>query len=366
MHGFPCSVSEAQPADAGDAGFPRACARADTSTPFVAAWQAGLVRGVRMRASVTEHNDQHQGPPGGRAPGTRNLLRMTHLPWKSTWAPERHGAAQAWIRWRRLVDMDLVENGLQPCAGVRTTAQIRGTDGEYIAVMFNLGGREIVEQDGREVDLHPGEATIMDSTRPARFTVVEPMRTRTLFVPRDVAAEVCPDVGHAAATALARRGPAIRLLGDYLGSLFAVLPDLDPAALAPVRAATMELLAAALQPSHPAAPAAREGVWAVATGHIERHLGDHRLTPSAVAEAVGTSLRTLQVAFAERDTSVAAFIRERRLARCHADLTRRDDLSVTEVAFRWGFTDSSHFSRAFKRRYGCAPREAREAARSVR
>jgi AraC-like DNA-binding protein len=35
---------------------------------------------------------------------------------------------------------------------------------------------------------------------------------------------------------------------------------------------------------------------------------------------------------------------------------------VTEIAFRWGFKDSAHFSRSFKREFGISPSEVRRNA----
>jgi len=35
---------------------------------------------------------------------------------------------------------------------------------------------------------------------------------------------------------------------------------------------------------------------------------------------------------------------------------------VTDIAFRWGFTDAAHFSRVFKRAFGATPSEIRNAA----
>ena len=39
--------------------------------------------------------------------------------------------------------------------------------------------------------------------------------------------------------------------------------------------------------------------------------------------------------------------------------------SLTDVAFACGFNSSAHFSRAFKSRYGIAPRELREETRAA-
>jgi AraC-like DNA-binding protein len=33
--------------------------------------------------------------------------------------------------------------------------------------------------------------------------------------------------------------------------------------------------------------------------------------------------------------------------------------TITEIAFGWGFSDAAHFSRIFRARFGCAPRELR-------
>jgi hypothetical protein len=41
-------------------------------------------------------------------------------------------------------------------------------------------------------------------------------------------------------------------------------------------------------------------------------------------------------------------VRRRRLLRCRAELDGADtEASITEIAYRWGFNDSAHFSRLF-------------------
>ena len=39
--------------------------------------------------------------------------------------------------------------------------------------------------------------------------------------------------------------------------------------------------------------------------------------------------------------------------------TRAGRAHVSEIAFAWGFNDAAHFSRAFRERFGCSPRELR-------
>jgi AraC-like DNA-binding protein len=50
-------------------------------------------------------------------------------------------------------------------------------------------------------------------------------------------------------------------------------------------------------------------------------------------------------------------VRRRRLERCYADLSLATDDTVADISRRWGFRDSSSFSRAFRRQYDVAPRE---------
>ncbi|TDC83871.1 helix-turn-helix domain-containing protein [Actinomadura sp. 7K507] len=96
---------------------------------------------------------------------------------------------------------------------------------------------------------------------------------------------------------------------------------------------------------------------------VEQNLGDAERTPAAVAAAHHVSLRQLHRLFASQDTTVAAWIRHRRLERCRRDLTDPAllDRSVSTVAARWGLADPAHFSRLFRRAYGLPPAEYRRA-----
>ncbi|CAN0543620.1 unnamed protein product, partial [Laminaria digitata] len=46
---------------------------------------------------------------------------------------------------------------------------------------------------------------------------------------------------------------------------------------------------------------------------------------------------------------------------CHADLISplHAQESISEVAYRWGFSSSAHFSRSFRDHFGLSPREHR-------
>lgn len=95
---------------------------------------------------------------------------------------------------------------------------------------------------------------------------------------------------------------------------------------------------------------------------IERRLDDPDLTPARVAEAEGISERYLQKLFEGSGSSFTHYLRERRLQRTSAELSNPAEArySISEIAFRNGFNDSAHFSRAFRHRFGLSPREFRQ------
>ena len=90
---------------------------------------------------------------------------------------------------------------------------------------------------------------------------------------------------------------------------------------------------------------------------VER-LPDGEPSQAAIARALGLSVRTLQRRLAEEGTSYQAILDGAR-----AELARvylAEGWSVTETAFTLGFSDTSSFSRAFRRWTGKAPSKTTE------
>jgi acetamidase/formamidase/AraC-like DNA-binding protein len=95
---------------------------------------------------------------------------------------------------------------------------------------------------------------------------------------------------------------------------------------------------------------------------IERRLDDPELAPARVAQAEGISERYLQKLFEGVGDNFTHYVRERRLQRAWADLSNPAEAhqSISEIAYRYGFGDSAHFSRTFRHRFGLPPREFRQ------
>jgi AraC-like DNA-binding protein len=78
------------------------------------------------------------------------------------------------------------------------------------------------------------------------------------------------------------------------------------------------------------------------------------------------SLRRLYRLFEEQGETVSRYIQRQRLVKVAEDLSRPEmnHESITRIAFKWGFSDAAHFSRAFKRHFERAPRSYRARASS--
>lgn len=101
----------------------------------------------------------------------------------------------------------------------------------------------------------------------------------------------------------------------------------------------------------------------------DRGLSDPHLTPSKIAAAAGVSVRYANLLLAAEDTSLSRLVLSKRLERCRTLLGNPSQAhrTISDIAYNWGFSDMTHFSRAFKAAFGMLPSAYRrmEAANSV-
>lgn len=89
-----------------------------------------------------------------------------------------------------------------------------------------------------------------------------------------------------------------------------------------------------------------------------RERPEHPWSVGELAAAVHLSVRALQEAF-RRSTGLSPmrYLRQVRLARIHAELVAAtpEEVTVTEVAARWGFLHHGHFAAAYRAEFGQSP-----------
>ena len=247
-----------------------------------------------------------------------------------------------------------------------------GDNRDYTLVL-QLEGRGSVAQGGDEVRLETGDIMLINPASATRCRLFDWSRQLCVQLPR---ASLQARVATAAipTTCLIEGSGGLGLvLRSLIVSLASAAGTLSRREERGIREALIDLAVAALcaerQPPlelrvfRPAA--ARR--WTLLRELIEALLSDPALSPAKLAAAHNISTRHLHRLFKHAGTSFGEYVRARRLARCRDDLAnpRFQALPVTEIAFRWGFSDSSHFSRCFKTTFGCTARDFRAACWSA-
>lgn len=148
--------------------------------------------------------------------------------------------------------------------------------------------------------------------------------------------------------------PEVRLLLAHASLLHDTIDELTDHGIGAARNALIELTRGVMyRYVDGTEPALAPALATAARELADQWLTHPDLTPSLLARQLHVSIRTLSRAFADTGESVAAYIRRRRLEEARRALTAGQ--TVSEVAARWQFADSSHFIRSFRRRYDQTP-----------
>ncbi|HKY90694.1 MAG TPA: helix-turn-helix domain-containing protein [Nevskiaceae bacterium] len=244
--------------------------------------------------------------------------------------------------------------------GTRGAREIALDDEALFNLIYIAEGSIQLEIGDEPVDLVPGTFALWDTTRPMRFTTGENLRQVTFAVPQSQLQRVLPRAADYVGRRVDAGSGVSRLFVDHLLSLDDSFGELPRASAGHVLNATMELLAATLSAKVDLPETGnRHVLLRQAMDTIERRLGDAELSTHEVAVAIGVSERHLHRLFEDACTTPAAWIRERRLARCDSALRESPHASITEIAYRWGFRDSGTFAKIYRRAFGFSPRDAR-------
>jgi AraC-like DNA-binding protein len=254
----------------------------------------------------------------------------------------------------------------RPGGADRRRRHIQAMDADLCKVDVVDQGEVVIEQDGRQARLRPGDFAFVDLSRPAHWTNAWSSRIVAIAFPRELLPLRADDAAQLTAVGLTGDAGPGALFSSTARQLARQVDHLDPDGGARVGTATLDLLTVALAghlDRHGEVPAdvSRRALLARARAFIEGHLADPELTPATVARAHHVSLRALYKLFEGERASVAALIRERRLERCRRDLLDPSlaGVPVSAIAARWGLPSAGHFSRAFRAAYGASPVEYR-------
>ncbi|HEY4066133.1 MAG TPA: helix-turn-helix domain-containing protein [Burkholderiaceae bacterium] len=273
----------------------------------------------------------------------------------------------------RLSDVELAgihfcEASASPVNVLKTEALIRRASHNNFMMCIQQSGSCVVEQNGRQAHLMPGDLALLDSMRPYRVHFPVPFKQLVVHMPRD---ELLAVSNHAEAQC-GRRVPGARgssaLVAQFMHEMSSHLraPDAAPSRGSVdlrFKEAALALIGAALaaEPEAVAKPHDRFALLYRARDLMAREAADPQLTVESIARELFVSERRLQQVFQQHGESASHHLWRLRLERCKAALDKPEWASrgIGEIALMSGFNSFSHFSRSFKNAYGCTPREYR-------
>ena len=94
---------------------------------------------------------------------------------------------------------------------------------------------------------------------------------------------------------------------------------------------------------------------------MRERLSDAGLSPGATAGDFRISTRHLHKLFARDGMTFGRFLLDARLLACERRILASRDEPISDIAFAHGFQSPSHFSRAFRQKFGYPPNQLRKA-----
>ncbi|MGZ0750375.1 MULTISPECIES: transcriptional regulator FeaR [Kluyvera] len=244
----------------------------------------------------------------------------------------------------------------------RTRQEIRSGNDAWFYTVFQLAGQANIEQDDRQVRLETGDMTLIDASRPCSILWQQTSRQVSLLLPRQLLESQLRGSGISVATRLDKSLPMVQLSQRLLHESMS-----SPQLSASESEAALDAMVCLLRPmlhQQEVAPSRREKQFQKIMALIDDAIQEEHLRPEWLADETGMSVRSLYRLFADKGLVVAQYIKNRRLDLCAKALqSAPDDEKLAGIGYRWGFSDHSHFSTAFKQRFGISPGEYRKRGR---
>lgn len=240
---------------------------------------------------------------------------------------------------------------------VRSPAHVTRAPADNYLISLQRQGRSLIEQGDRRFVLEPGEIAILDGQRPFRVGFPGPVSRAIAVVPRQTLDARAPWLRHAAIRKIDARSPFADLTRRHLLQL-AENERLEESEANLLTDNLCNLLALASGRDAPSVPALQfEAILAA----CRQELANPDLSPALLAARFGISVRTLHLRFEKSGQSFRRWVLENRLEACRKALRDPGQVgsTISEIAYRWGFNDLSHFTKSFRARFGMSPRDWR-------
>ncbi|MGO9419369.1 helix-turn-helix domain-containing protein [Roseiarcus sp.] len=249
---------------------------------------------------------------------------------------------------------------------LRRTAEVRRRDGGdeiLLSAALHIGRETWVGEPDRMFRVETGDLLVVDLAKATTLDAGEYREVNFRLSRPLVAAAIGRDPAFLGGRILPKT-PLTAMLYANLRSFVDALPTMEEseraAALGACTEFALQTLDFVVRRFDGAADTPSDRLFEAAERLVERNLGLRRLSPEWLALKLGCSRSAIYRLFRLHGHSVMEFISERRLTRAYETLGDPDNRqTIADVASSCGFDDPSSFSRMFRQRFSCTPREAR-------
>jgi AraC-like DNA-binding protein len=291
-----------------------------------------------------------------------SVLSSSYRDWQ---VPQRLPATfYASVKQNDFAGSGLVETICDPCTGRRMKTQIRRDDEVYVGIQLTTQGRERFKIGGTGIEAKAGDIVVWTTDAEVEFEVMERLHKVTLMIPWTLLRERLPERKSIPIGGKMESHTGIgSLLAVHLLGLSNQINALNTQQVSSLSRTTLDFFGLALSEQQPAESFdANASMLYRAQEFILHHLHEDELTPTKIANANRISLRYLHMLFYRSGTTVSSWIMDKRLLKCREALS--DPMyarqRVADIAYRWGFSSTSHFSRVFKSKFGISPSIVRQ------
>jgi AraC family transcriptional activator of tynA and feaB len=279
--------------------------------------------------------------------------------------PLQASSLEARINYRTVSRLKLCQIEASQHRIAHTASGIRSSEHPFVKILFQTHGISYFEQDGRRIELMPGDCLAYDVSCPHSISSPSFTRHEVVIVPKELLRERGFRSAQMPACKLSSRAGTGRIAYDFVHAAFDEATKLSPCNAIGVADALIDLLLLPLREADTTLDrVGPEAMYVRAQGFIREHLRDPDLCIDQISMALGCTKRYLHMLFSDRGMTVSDYIWQARLQHCRQELETQSGKTITDVAFSWGFSSSSHFSRVFRKYFGVVPSSIHKAQHS--
>lgn len=267
------------------------------------------------------------------------------------------------MRQRDVAGLKLIECVCSPCSGIRSNTEIKRDNERYLGIQVTTKGSERFKIGDDYFSFGGGDLVLWVSDQETEFVVTEDLHKTTLMIPLNSIQDRIPKGVQVRGSVVDSKTGLGAVLFNHILTLSNQFDYMDMSSSNAIKRATLELVSALISKNMESVSSTSLSYQYLMSiqNYILDHLQEEDLNIGKIAQANRISVRYLHMIFEQTGQSVSAWIKEQRLKRCLEALKDPAESArqVSEIAFKWGFNDASHFSRAFKIHFGQSPKSIR-------